>query len=841
MKVSKILMFLFVGLVLSSGVYAATWVADSSLVLGLSDIGFLSSPSLSFNLSGNDRWTLLSGTSNTNIRGFNYSNSLWSEDTTLVSGLFSGFPGPYTVPSPDVIYNLRGDNKWTILFGERFGTFQGYRLDCNPLNATNYFTLTGQTETCSAQSLTFNGTISIRGTHIMNNSQYKLTPGVAGRNITINATGQFIINSNSILNATPVSFTIYAEGRSKFNISNSKAVGSHVLTANGNSSVFSRNSSLVVITIQADANSTITNTTITTPTFTSRSKNKITKSTLTGTTTIDSTAQSIISNSTITTGLFRDASRTILRNVTITTATQIGNSNTLVAILNASRRFSTISAITELRFKSHLIGYFNMPVTVTTYTSPNVNRSYPVQLNYTTGAPYANMNVTIKTKSSSLITQATTNANGFVWLRPPPYTTTTKAYNYTIYGNYNLRRNATISLLSDTLQNIQLSVFDSNSITSSVVSITSVLENATITNSNVSNSTVLLSNVVSTSVVRNSYVDPSKIINSSIDGSSVRNATIDNSMVNQSRITGKLGILSPFYSSVIINNSNLYKTNVTESTLNNVNANNSIIYKTNLSNINLPSGTHIENGSFVNSVIFQYPLHVFGTNIQNVTVNVVNSSGSTTFSKITNATGYILVNVTFSSSNNRSTLMLPSYYPIPGFTSYTFTLNTQNIITANIQIADYQILGGGGASPPTTPTVDISSISTFTSLIALSPQTLNALTTEQLTTLIDTLQLSTSEVIQVFAKMSLAQQQTIVRTLEGGGGGGGTVSNETLKAMKDYITEQTLNATEARLGPSPVDIVKAFQDNVILQYGAIALVAAVLLFTGKPKMRKRKF
>jgi len=103
------------------------WIYNSSLVTGLGDLGDFSSPSIAFNITGNNKWDLIAtgyntGTSWTSWYGFNWNGTRWVSNSSLISGLLGGIDMFY---NPDIIYNLKSDNKWCMIYGDGNGYFHG--------------------------------------------------------------------------------------------------------------------------------------------------------------------------------------------------------------------------------------------------------------------------------------------------------------------------------------------------------------------------------------------------------------------------------------------------------------------------------------------------------------------------------------------------------------------------------------------------------------------------------------------------------------------------------------------------------------------------------------------
>jgi hypothetical protein len=101
------------------------WITDSSYVAGLPDVGSTSAPALAFNLTGDDRWTLIAGESTGEFNGFYWDGDQWVSDSSRVSGL--GDVGSDSAPA--LAFNLTGDDTWTLIAGEDNGRFNGFYWD----------------------------------------------------------------------------------------------------------------------------------------------------------------------------------------------------------------------------------------------------------------------------------------------------------------------------------------------------------------------------------------------------------------------------------------------------------------------------------------------------------------------------------------------------------------------------------------------------------------------------------------------------------------------------------------------------------------------------------------
>jgi hypothetical protein len=97
------------------------WISNSSLVAGLGDVGSFSSLAIAFNITGDGRWNLISGSKSGTFCGWYWNGSQWISDSSLVAGL--GDIGGYSAPV--IAYNLTGDGRWNLISGRQYGV-HGY-------------------------------------------------------------------------------------------------------------------------------------------------------------------------------------------------------------------------------------------------------------------------------------------------------------------------------------------------------------------------------------------------------------------------------------------------------------------------------------------------------------------------------------------------------------------------------------------------------------------------------------------------------------------------------------------------------------------------------------------
>jgi hypothetical protein len=107
------------------------WIEKSSYVQGLGDVGEASAPSMAFNVTGDGKWTLISGEYE-GFYAFYWNGSQWVSDSTRKTGL-RGVDGEYNF-IPDLAYNLRGDDKWCLIAGGYYYPTYGYQWNGSQWN-----------------------------------------------------------------------------------------------------------------------------------------------------------------------------------------------------------------------------------------------------------------------------------------------------------------------------------------------------------------------------------------------------------------------------------------------------------------------------------------------------------------------------------------------------------------------------------------------------------------------------------------------------------------------------------------------------------------------------------
>ena len=106
-----------------------SWVLDAGIVSGLGDVGDRSSPTLAYNVTGENFWTLMSGEwtleGYINVNGFRFNGTTWVTDNDIVAGL----PSIQHVIKPHLMYNLTGDNNWNLIICDDAGVADGFYLE----------------------------------------------------------------------------------------------------------------------------------------------------------------------------------------------------------------------------------------------------------------------------------------------------------------------------------------------------------------------------------------------------------------------------------------------------------------------------------------------------------------------------------------------------------------------------------------------------------------------------------------------------------------------------------------------------------------------------------------
>ena len=98
------------------------WVSDPSRVSGLKEMVGYSAATISFNLTGNGNWILIARDSDGIFLGYYWNGKQWISDSSMVAGL-DVIPGRAGLT---IIGNLTGDGKWTLITGNEEGTFRSY-------------------------------------------------------------------------------------------------------------------------------------------------------------------------------------------------------------------------------------------------------------------------------------------------------------------------------------------------------------------------------------------------------------------------------------------------------------------------------------------------------------------------------------------------------------------------------------------------------------------------------------------------------------------------------------------------------------------------------------------
>jgi len=103
------------------------WISDSSRIAGLTDVGDNSYPCVAFNVTGDGNWTLIVGEYAGTFNGYYWNGSQWVSDSSRVNGLGDvGYHARHCIA-----YNVTGDGKWTLISGEEDGVWNGYYWNGN--------------------------------------------------------------------------------------------------------------------------------------------------------------------------------------------------------------------------------------------------------------------------------------------------------------------------------------------------------------------------------------------------------------------------------------------------------------------------------------------------------------------------------------------------------------------------------------------------------------------------------------------------------------------------------------------------------------------------------------
>jgi len=134
------------------------WLTDTSIITGLTDIGDHATPTLAFNVTGDGNRTLISGDALGNFHGFYWNGSQWIADDTRIAGLgnIGGTPGGWNYSTPYLSYNVTGDGNWTLISGRYNGDFRGFYWDDQWIEKSSYVQGLGDIGEASAPSMAFN-------------------------------------------------------------------------------------------------------------------------------------------------------------------------------------------------------------------------------------------------------------------------------------------------------------------------------------------------------------------------------------------------------------------------------------------------------------------------------------------------------------------------------------------------------------------------------------------------------------------------------------------------------------------------------------------------------------
>ena len=106
-----------------------SWVLDAGIVSGLGDVGDRATPTLAYNVTGENFWTLMSGEWSLDgyiyVNGFRFNGTSWVTDNDIITGL----PSIQHVNRPHLMYNLTGDSNWNLIICDDAGATGGFYLE----------------------------------------------------------------------------------------------------------------------------------------------------------------------------------------------------------------------------------------------------------------------------------------------------------------------------------------------------------------------------------------------------------------------------------------------------------------------------------------------------------------------------------------------------------------------------------------------------------------------------------------------------------------------------------------------------------------------------------------
>ncbi len=311
----------------------------------------------------------------------------------------------------------------------------------------------GQKINCTSDSIKLtNQSINIYGELLLNNSILVVeSTGSLLSNISVMEYANLTI-LNSTANGTTNTLTILGRNFSSVLINGSSLIGSVNLDENEHSLIRAYNSTIVgSVALRGNTTNNFTNISF------GYSQSSFVTDGDSVTTIMDSkidTDVRVTKNSSI--KIFRsnlsrnisfsDQSYSEFSNSSIKEILQLGSVSTLSSIVNFTQLNSKVDNITQFKLNSTIYGYVDFPSTAGYFAVINVHRFYPVQVNFTTGAPASNHLVNVTNLSNGIeFFSGYTDSNGFLNIQLN-FTQSNRFDNFSVEVNPQLN----ITLLSDT-------------------------------------------------------------------------------------------------------------------------------------------------------------------------------------------------------------------------------------------------------------------------------------------------------------------------------------------------------------------------------------------------------
>ena len=180
----------------------SVWSQNSSLVNGLFDVGSYSSPYLVYNFSNNGMWTLFSG--GDYISAFVWNGSIWNQNTSLVDGI-SDTGSRYNAL---VTFNLVNNTKWNLIATNNNGIFYGYSW-----NGTSWISNSTIITGLSNYPTVYGSKVEIKY-NVFEDNRWYFTAGLSGQGGGLGANAYYwngtswILDSNKLLNGISGGYVI---------------------------------------------------------------------------------------------------------------------------------------------------------------------------------------------------------------------------------------------------------------------------------------------------------------------------------------------------------------------------------------------------------------------------------------------------------------------------------------------------------------------------------------------------------------------------------------------------------------------------------------------------------